>query len=125
VPGWLKTTLIAVACFLAGAVPAFFLGGPAFFADGPFAERLVALAIYAIAVLLLGLAAGWFWPGRARVTGNALAVPVLPVVVLLTEWAKTDMAALSVGFTLAGFTCGLAGAVLGARLRGRTRRSTG
>lgn len=120
-PDWAKRMLVTFAAFTAGTTPAFFLGGPAFFADGPYAERWGVLALYAGIILLLGLALGALWPDRAQIVGNALAVPILPVAVLLTEWDKPEMAVLSAAFTVAAFVAGLAGAVVGAYLRRRIR----
>jgi hypothetical protein len=119
VPGRLRTVLVGVAAFLVGAPFAFFLGGPAFFANGPYAQRLIALALSATALFVLGLAGGALAPARARVIGVALAAPILPVIALLTEWDKPELALLSVAFLIADLSAGIAGALVGAALRRR------
>lgn len=102
--------------FVIGALPAFALAGPAFFADGPFAERLVALGLYGAAVFALGVGGGALaGPKRTAVT-IGLALPVFPTLLLLSTAGAIEFYLLGAAFVVAAFGASWAGTLVGARV---------
>jgi len=101
--------------FIIGALPAFWLAGPALFADGTMGERLGALAMYGGAVFVLSIGGGALAPSHSLGVSVGIALPVLAVL-LLAEWGVAGMALLSVGFVLVAALAAWAGTLLGTRV---------
>jgi len=102
--------------FVIGALPAFMLAGPAFFADGPFVERLLALALYALAMLVVGIGGGATAGSKRVAIAIGLALPVLPMLLLLETSGAIEMYLLGAGFVVVAFAAAWAGTLLGERL---------
>jgi hypothetical protein len=113
----LRTALVAGAAFLAGSGPAFLLGGPAFFADGPYAERYWVLLVSAGILFLLAGVGGVLAPAWSRTIALWLVAPLVPVASLLTEWDKPAMAVLTVAFVAGDVAATFSGAAVGSMLR--------
>jgi hypothetical protein len=101
--------------FLIGAFPAFWLGGPALFADGAMGERLGALAAYAGAMFVLAIGGGALAPSRRLAVCVGLALPIV-LVLLLASWDVAWTVALSAGFVVAAVAASWAGTLVGVRL---------
>ncbi|HYG57823.1 MAG TPA: hypothetical protein VD902_07110 [Symbiobacteriaceae bacterium] len=108
------TTLYSLIAAVAGLAPAFFLVGPAVFADGGAGERLAIVGLMAVVYALLGALAGYL--SGAWQPGIWLAVPAVLIAAVLGEWGwvLTGVAATAVGASTGGAYCG-------ARLKGRRR----
>lgn len=104
-----------VLAFIIGALPAFWLGGPALFADGPLGERLIALAAYAAAMLVVSVGGGTFAPSHRRAVSIGLALPILGVL-LLVEWSQAWAVGLGAAFVVVAVLAVWAGTLIGARL---------
>lgn len=102
--------------FVIGALPAFAVAGPAFFADGPFSERLVALGIYAVAVFVLGVGGGALAGSKRTAVMIGLALPVLPVLRLLSTDGAIELYVLGAAFVVVAFGASWAGTLAGSRL---------
>jgi len=102
--------------FFIGAFPAFALAGPAFFADGPFAERLMALGYYAAAMFVLGLGGGALAGDKRTAVTIGLALPVFPMLLLLSTAGAVEMYLLGAAFVAVAFGAAWAGTLAGARL---------
>lgn len=111
----MNRAFIYTTSLLVGAVTGFFLAGPLVFADGAMAERVLMLGVISGIYLGLGVVFGW-WAGH-YLGGLLLALPALPVALVLGEFGPfagvTGLLLLSAG--------GLGGA-LGARLKARRKR---
>jgi hypothetical protein len=104
-----------VLAFIIGALPAFWLGGPALFADGPLGERLIALAAYAAAMIVLAIGGGTFAPSHRLAVGVGMALPILGVL-LLVEWSQPWAVGLGAAFVAVAAVTTWAGTFVGARL---------
>lgn len=101
--------------FIIGALPAFGLAGPALFADGAMAERLLAVAAYALAVFVLAIGGGAFAPAHRLSVSIGMALPAL-IVLLLMEWGEPWSVGLGAA-VIAGAAAGtLAGTLVGSRV---------
>jgi hypothetical protein len=103
--------------FFVGLLPTFWLAGPAFFADGPLSPRLGALALYAGAVLVCGVAGGALAPSRRVAVAIGLFLPVLAVLLLAT-WGAAETIVLAVAFVAIGAAAAWVGTWAGAVLTG-------
>lgn len=101
--------------FVIGALPAFALAGPAMFADGPMGERLIALAAYAAAMLLLSIGGGTFAPSHRLAVSIGIASPVIAVL-LLVEWGQAWTVMLAAAFLVTGAVTAWAGTLVGSRI---------
>lgn len=101
--------------FVIGALPAFWLAGPALFADGAMPERLGSLAAYGALVLVLSVGGGGMAPQHRLAVSVGMAFPILPVL-LLAEWGTPGMSTLAAGFVVAGAAAAWLGALAGARI---------
>jgi len=117
-PRWVVYAVWA-ASIAAGSVVALMTAGPALFADGDDAERMVVLGISVIIFVLLGLVAGLIAPRGWKGAGTALFVPVVPVALFF----GLEMPVLALVFVLSDAAAALLGAWTGARVR--MRRSAG
>lgn len=93
-----------------GGVTGFFLLGPLVMADGPFAERMMGLAMAGAGLAVLSAALGWW--SRAWSIGLWLVAPGV-----LVAFALSDTLRLSVLVAAAAVACSAAGGWAGARLR--------
>jgi len=117
----LRDTVVGAGAFMLGAIVALFGLGPALFADGPLAGRLVVLTITFGLYFALGVAVGAMAPGAWKLSAIFLVLPLLPVAALFGDDALTSapMAVLLFAFLLGDTACALAGSLFGSRLRSR------
>ena len=114
-----KAVTAGLAGVFAGGAVAFFGAGPALFADGEFSARVAVFAVTAALYLILGAGLGALSPATWKWSGIALALPLLPVVVLFGDdaWSNARLAVLTLGFLVGDSAAALGGALIGARLR--------
>jgi hypothetical protein len=108
--------LWALGGFVTGALPAFALAATSFFADGPFSERLYALAAYAGVLFVLGVAAGALSRRNHAAAAIGLGLPVLPCLLLLASAGSLAMYLLGAAFTVVAFAAPWGGSAVGAGL---------
>lgn len=117
----LRELVVCAAAFMLGAIAAFASAGPALFADGDFAERLVVLAVSVAVYGVLGFVVGLLAPGLWKAAAACLVIPLVPVVVLFggEMFASSPMAFLAAGFLLGDTAAALFGAWVGVRVLAR------
>ncbi len=117
----LRVVVTALAAFLVAGITAFLTAGPALLADGPFFQRIVALAVSVAIFFLLGLIAGALAPEAWKLVALIAVVPVVAVAVLfIGELVSSPaLAGLAAAFVVGDAAAVLFGSWAGSGVRAR------